>query len=243
MLAFIRLNREHLGNCADTPAQLLECGRAIRRCAWGAWAGPPSPTPTRASQQFHHGAKRLREVVPTLALSLANSSGIFLGSDYHFDLVRPGASLYGVNPTPSRPNPMRQVVSLRLPILQIKDVSGPASVGYDATFTISAGEQCRLATVAGGYADGIFAYLSNRGYGFFAGHRVPIVGRVSMDSTIFDLSAVDDHSLNNTDQLFIDVLDERHGVDALAEEAGTIGYEVLTALGNRYAREYRRFSE
>ena len=64
-----------------------------------------------------------------------------------------------------------------------------------------------------------------------------------MDSTIFDLSAVDDHSLNNTDQLFIDVLDERHGVDALAEEAGTIGYEVLTALGNRYAREYRRFSE
>lgn len=204
-----------------------------------ACAGSPEhPLNQQQLSAFKRCAIQIKNVLPNIKLSLANSSGICLGSEFHFDLVRPGACLYGVNPTPDRRNPMASVVGLRLPVLQMKTIKGPASVGYDALYSIAADASKTIAIVAGGYGDGLFNHLSNRGYGYFAEKRVPLVGRVSMDSMAFDVSAIDEDQLAKIDDPHIDILNTFHSVDALAEEAGTIGYEVLTALGKRYHRHY-----
>ncbi|MFZ3236000.1 MAG: alanine racemase [Stellaceae bacterium] len=167
--------------------------------------------------------------------SLAASSGIFLGREYHFDFVRPGAALYGVNPQPGRPNPMRQIVRLKARILQVRDVDAGQPVGYGATHVMAGAG--RLATVAVGYADGWLRSLSRRGSGRIDGVRVPLLGRVSMDLAVFDVSAVDPSVARPGG--FVELLGDEHGVDAAAVDAGTIGYEILTALGRRYHRVYR----
>jgi len=166
--------------------------------------------------------------------SLAASSGIFLGGDYHFDFVRPGAALYGVNPQPGRPNPMRQIVLLKARILQVRDVDAGQPVGYGATHVMAGAG--RLATVAVGYADGWLRSLSRRGSGRIGGVRVPLLGRVSMDLAVFDVSAVDPSSARPG--ACVELLGDDYGVDAAAADAGTIGYEILTALGRRYHRIY-----
>ena len=187
---------------------------------------------------FRQCVDKIRVLVPTIKASLANSSGIFLGADYHFDLVRPGICLYGGNPTPGKDSPVQTVVTLELPIIQIKTVTGPASVGYNATYSIKAGEEKTLAIAAGGYADGVFVHLSNKGSGIVAGHTVPIVGRVSMDSTIFDISALGSDAVNGLQAAYISVLNETQTADDVATAAQTISYEVLTALGGRYTCHY-----
>ncbi|MGE5547559.1 MAG: alanine racemase [Solirubrobacterales bacterium] len=166
--------------------------------------------------------------------SLAASSTIYLGSDYHFDLVRPGLALYGGNPMPGKPNPVRPVVGLRGRILQVRDVDSPMTVGYGASHRVTA--KGRVATVAVGYADGLFRSLGNRGFGMIGGERVPVVGRISMDLTTFDVSAVPEALAQPG--AFIDILGPDHDIDALAAEANTIGYEMLTALGRRFHRVY-----
>lgn len=185
---------------------------------------------------FRRCGEAIKTIVPDIKLSLANSSGIYLHSDYHFDLVRAGVCLYGVNPQPYRDNPMTPVVILSLPIVQIKEVIGPAAVGYGATFEVPAGDKRILAVALGGYADGIFRYLGNVGHGVIAGQVVPMVGRVSMDTTVFDISSV--ATTVREESSVIDVIDQRVTVDDVAKSAGTIGYEILTALGGRYHRDY-----
>lgn len=176
----------------------------------------------------------IRQELPTVAASLANSSGIFLGQDYHFDLARPGAALFGVAPHSDSPNPLRQVVRLQGKIVQLRDVDRPMTVGYGATHRVTG--RGRVATVAVGYADGFSRALSNRGCGHVGGVRVPLVGRVSMDLITFDVSDVP-HALAQPGEM-IDLIGPEHPVDAIAEEAGTIGYEILTSLGRRYHRQY-----
>jgi alanine racemase len=167
--------------------------------------------------------------------SLAASSGIFLGPEYHFDLVRPGAALYGVNPHPGRPNKLRQIVRLSAKILQIRQIDRGESVGYGAAHVMEA--PGRAAVVGVGYADGWLRSLSHRGCGCLAGTRIPILGRVSMDLVTFDVSAVDP-ALTQPGTM-IELLGGDYGVDDAAADAGTIGYEILTALGSRYHRVYR----
>jgi len=173
-----------------------------------------------AAAQFP-GAKR----------SLANSSGMFLGPDFQTDLARPGAALYGLNPIPGRANPMRSVIRLSAPILQIREVAAGESVGYNATWR--AARASRIATIGVGYADGYHRALSNAAHAYFDDAPVPLVGRVSMDLATFDVTDV---PANPGDPLLL--LGPHHGADALAAEAGTIGYEILTALGRRYQRRY-----
>lgn len=172
--------------------------------------------------------------LPPAPASLANSSGIFLGPGYHFDLLRPGVALYGVNPTPGLANPMAQVVSLKGKILQVREIDAPQTVGYGASHRVEGAT--RLATVGVGYADGYLRSLSNRGSAFVGDQRVAVVGRVSMDLITLDVTSVPRDQVRPGS--LVDLLDPLHGVDALAEEAGTIGYEVLTALGHRYHRHY-----
>jgi alanine racemase len=176
--------------------------------------------------------RRLSCQLPGLPLSLSASSGIFLGRSYRFDMTRPGAALYGINPIPGRPNPMAQVLRLQGKILQVRDVDSPMTVGYGATHRIA--RRGRLATVAIGYADGWFRSLGNRGFGFIGGHKVPIVGRVSMDLTSFDVTDVPGELAHPG--AMVDLIGPNRPLDDVAAEAGTIGYEILTALGRRHHR-------
>jgi alanine racemase len=177
----------------------------------------------------------VRQRLTGVPASLAASSGIFLGPDYHADVVRPGAALYGVNPQLGSSNPLRPVVRLSGKILQIREIDRGESVGYGAAHIMEA--PGRVATVAVGYADGWLRSLSHRGCGHIAGRRVPLLGRVSMDLLAFDVSAVDPAHANPG--ATIELLGDLYGVDDAAADAGTIGYEILTSLGSRYHRIYR----
>lgn len=175
-------------------------------------------------------AEKLKHEFPKIKLSLANSSGTFLGEKYHFDMVRIGAALYGINPQMTNPNPLKQVFSLRLPVLQIRSTKQKESVGYGATTSVE--KNARLAVVAGGYADGTHRSLGFSPAGLVGGQRVRAVGRMSMDSFIFDISDV------SGDPEYIDVINEQLTLDVLMQANKTIGYEVLTSLGDRYQRRY-----
>jgi alanine racemase len=181
----------------------------------------------------------IRMMYRGIPASLANSSGIFLGNNAHCDMVRPGAALYGVNPTPGKPNPMRSVVELTGRILQIRNVPRGETVGYGATWT--AKRATRLAIVALGYADGLFRSTSaseraRGGSALIAGKLCPFAGRVSMDSVCVDVTDLPDGAARRGE--FATLLSEKNGVDELATAAGTIGYEILTSLGRRCQRIY-----
>jgi alanine racemase len=172
--------------------------------------------------------------------SLASSSGIFLGSQFVFDVVRPGAALYGVNPTPEADNPMQGVVELKARIAQIRNVERGDSVGYGAVWT--ARRPTRLAIVAAGYADGYFrAAGSNDGTRgaevVVAGKRCPVAGRISMDLLAVDVTDVPNSAVRRGHM--VTLIGEGITVDELAHHFGTTGYEVLTSLGRRYARVYK----
>jgi len=172
--------------------------------------------------------------------SLANSSGIFLAESAHCDMVRGGAAIYGVNPTPGRANPMRPVITLRGRILQVRRVARGETIGYDATYT--AKRASRIAVVAVGYADGYFRAVSSSDHtpgaeAIVAGQRCPLAGRVSMDLLAIDISELPEGTGRRGE--FVTLLGNGITVDEFAKVAGTIGYEVLTSLGRRYHRIYR----
>lgn len=158
--------------------------------------------------------------------SLSATGGILLGPDYHFDVTRPGVGLYGGLPFEEA----EPVVNLSLPVIQTREVEQGESVGYSATWI--AEEDSVVATVSGGYADGLIRAMSGRGHLFFDGTPCPIIGRVSMD-----LITVDVTHLAATPRM-LDILGPDQTIDDLAEVAGTIGYEILTSLGARYKRRY-----
>jgi alanine racemase len=172
---------------------------------------------------------RLADRLPAARRSFANSSGIFLGPAFASDLARPGCALYGINPTPGQPNPMRQVVRLTAPILQIREIAAGDTVGYAASFTAT--RRSRIATVAAGYADGYLRTLSGRSRATLDGVEVPLVGRVSMDLVTFDVT-------DAPDGRDVTLIGDGITPDDLAAAAGTIGYEILTSLGARYRRVY-----
>ncbi|MCU7942554.1 MAG: alanine racemase [Candidatus Thiodiazotropha sp. (ex Cardiolucina cf. quadrata)] len=188
------------------------------------------PINTLQLDRFGEGLKKLS----IKKASLANSSGIFLGDAFHFDLVRPGAALYGVAPIAGQPNPMRAVIRLQGKVIQTRTIDAGATVGYSHTWT--AGQRTRIATVSVGYADGYLRSLGNRGSVRFNHIELPLVGNVSMDTITIDVSKIPETQIHAG--TLIDLIDPINGVDAIAEDAGTIGYEILTSLGNRYARRY-----
>lgn len=158
--------------------------------------------------------------------SLAATGGILLGREFHFDLTRPGIGLYGGLPFADA----RPVVSLELPIIQTRDVQAGESVGYGNTWI--AKRDSRIATVSCGYADGIMRVIGPKTQLFANGVPVPVAGRISMDSIGVDVTDVSD--LPNT----LELLGQHQTVEILAQNAGTIGYEILTSLGARYTRRY-----
>ena len=184
--------------------------------------------------------RELRALYSGIPASLANSSGIFLGDTTYFDLARPGAALYGINPTPGRPNPMTSVVELTGRVVQIRAVAREQTIGYGATWT--ARRNSRIAVVALGYANGLLRAGSASdehpgGAAIVAGKRCPIVGRISMDLLMLDITDLPDGAVRRGD--FATLIGGELGIDEVAAAAGTIGYEVLTRLGMRCHLDYR----
>src|SRR5471030_599558 len=172
--------------------------------------------------------------------SLSNSSGVYLGPQFQFDMVRPGAALYGINPTPEADNPMRPVVELKARIVQMRNVERGDTVGYGGTWT--ARRPTRLAIVSAGYADGYFRAASandgTRGAEVIvAGKRCPVAGRISMDLMAIDITDLPDKTARRGHM--VTLIGEGITVDELAHHFGSIGYEVLTSLGPSYARVYK----
>jgi alanine racemase len=200
--------------CADEPAQALN---EQQRLAFVAAAGALFPS----------GQDRP-------LLSLAASSGIFLGPGYYFDLARPGASLLGLSPNLDLPNPMAPAVRLEAAILQVRDLAAGESVGYGASWR-AARPTC-TATVAVGYADGYFRALGCRGGAWVGGHRLPVLGRVSMDLVTLDVT--DAPAALVRPGAFVELIGPHDDADGVAARAGTIGYELLTRLGPRLRRRY-----
>jgi alanine racemase len=197
---------------------------------------PDHPLNAKQLQLF----RELRALYSGIPASLANSSGIFLGDATHFDLVRPGAALYGINPTPGRPNPMKNVVELAGRIVQIRAVAREQTIGYGATWT--ARRNSRIAVVALGYANGLLraGSASNEhpgGAAIVAGKRCPIVGRISMDLLMLDVTDLPDGAARRGE--FAILIGGELGIDEVATAAGTIGYEILTRLGLSCHRSYR----
>ncbi|MEI3854600.1 MULTISPECIES: alanine racemase [unclassified Ensifer] len=178
---------------------------------------------------------RITAEFPEFDLCFANSGGIFLGRPYHGVLARPGIALYGGAPIANQPNPMEPVLRLDVAVVQTRTVPAGARVGYSGTH-VAAGET-RLATIAVGYADGLPRSLSDRGAVYCDGIRLPIVGRVSMDSITIDISALPEACLHLGS--LVEVLGPNQTLEDIARDAGTISYEILTGLGQRYERQYR----
>lgn len=175
----------------------------------------------------------MRRVLPDAPASLANSAGIFLGEDYHYELTRPGICLYGASPFADAPAPMAPVVQAEAEVLQIREITAGETVGYGATFT--AQRPMRIATIAAGYADGLFRAAGNRANAAVNGTPVRYLGRVSMDLIVVDVTEIGG-DIAPGDQ--VELVGSTISVDDLAQAAGTIGYEVLTSLGRRYRRRY-----
>jgi alanine racemase len=202
----LALVMSHLA-CADTPAH-----------------------PANEAQRVEFN--RLRAMLPKAPASLANSSGIFLGSAFHHQLARPGAALYGINPTPGQDNPMLPVVRLEAKVIQTRSVGAGAGVGYG--HTVTTGRDTSLATISLGYADGWHRRASASAY--VDGVRLPFIGRVSMDSIILDVSSLPEGRLRAGDM--VEMIGPSQTLDDVAGFSGTIGYEILTSLGHRFHRRY-----
>ena len=176
---------------------------------------------------------------PGIPASLSNSAGLMTGRDYHFQMVRPGIALYGGRAVVGRKNPMAPVVTLHVPILQVKEARTGETVGYGANYTLS--RDSRLAIIAHGYADGFLRSASGSntrpgGKVVVNGRVCPVLGRVSMDTCIIDVTELGDNLPKPGEG--VEVLGPTLSVDDQADAAGTIGYEILTSLKGRYTRNY-----
>lgn len=199
---------------------------------------PDDPVNARQAADF----AKVRDAYPDVPASLANSSGIFHPGITAHDLARPGYALYGGNPTPGAANPMRPVVMLEASVVQLREVRAGERVGYNGRWTAPGPR--RLATLSLGYADGYLRSASTTdaglrdgletGIALVAGRPCPIVGRISMDLTILDVTDVEGVARGDRATLIGGALD----VDEVGRRAGTIGYEILTGLGSRYERRY-----
>ena len=244
------LSPGEVARLVDEPQRLdgirLQCVLSHLACA----DEPANPMNTQQRDAFVAATASLASATGRVARSLANSSGAFLGADYHFDLIRPGAGLYGINPTPQQVNPMRATVRLYARILQVRELDAPQTVGYGAAHRITG--PSRIATVAIGYGDGYMRAVGNVAggattgpgaanrpavaRGFIGESPVPVVGRVSMDLITLDVSSVAPDA--SQPGALVELVGPHVPVDEVAGWAGTIGYEILTGLGDRLHRVY-----
>ena len=216
------------------PSALEAAGVAMAMTHLVSAEQPDDPANLRQIAAFDHARERALRSLPA---SLANSSGIFLPQRPFHALVRPGYALYGGNPTPDRPNPMRPVVTLVAKVLQTRTAPAGATVGYNGRWT--ARRPSRLATLGIGYADGLpigASGIERPGALVYIGDQpCPVLGRISMDLTIVDTTDCPEPIGAGQE---VEILGPHVGVDDLGRQSGTIGYDILTSLGRRHVRHY-----
>jgi len=225
-----------LDDLAANPSALAGISLRYVMSHLAAAENPDAPSNARQLAVFQAARGKL----PLAPASFANSSGVFLGPDYHCDLLRPGAALYGIAPTLGRPNPLHPVVRLQARVIQMRQIPAGTAVGYGGHFV--APRETRIATASIGYADGFLRALGNRTWENRAGagakgQRLPIIGAISMDTITLDATELPEGSLSEGDWLDI-IGGDGPSIDEIANQAGTIGYEILTCLGHRYRRNY-----
>ena len=199
---------------------------------------PDDPMNAEQKAAFDHFLETRPAILAGVKASLSATAGIMLGSGYHYDVTRPGIGIYGMAPAPDvapdQVAKLRPAISLRGRVLQIRDANAGESVGYGKSCRLN--RPCRLATIGGGYADGIMRQLSNQGDWMINGHNAPIVGRVSMDVHVVDITDCPHDSLKVGDMVsFIETADDVH---MIAKNSATIAHDVLTRLGLRAKRHY-----
>lgn len=255
---------EWLASCTDRPYALHvdtgmnRLGLSLDEAKIFASGGSPAPTllmshfacaddsahPLNALQIERFA--QIRRLFPESRASLANSAGIHLGDPAHFDLTRPGIALYGGEAVNGQPNPMQPVARAETRILIVRDAKAGETVSYGAAARLA--RDSRIAVCGIGYADGFHRAGSSAGVplrdarpdgaaGAIAGHRVPLVGRVTMDLVMFDVTDVPEDAARPGD--WVELFGSKITLDDAARAAGTVGYEFLTSLGNRYARTYK----
>jgi alanine racemase len=224
------LDASELDQLLSAPANIVYLNPVLVMSHLACADEPLHPLNNEQLERFNSEITKIKTLFPKIKTSLANSSGTFLSDAYHFDMVRIGAALYGINPQTDSPNPLAPVVHLKLPVLQIRTAERDESVGYGATASVASG--ARLAVVAGGYADGIHRSLGLVPKGQVDGVDLNAVGRVSMDSCVFDITGIE------SEPNYIDVINNELNLDYLMSANKNLGYEVLTSLGDRYQRRY-----
>lgn len=224
------LSMKELQSLADTP-QLLDGIDLKLVISQMVYSHKENPVYSAFQRQRFDSALRLLPKVPA---SLAKSGAVFLGSDYHYQLVRPGIGLHGVNPTMESKNPLVPVVSLWAKVYQIQEITKGQTVGYSQTF--EATDRMKIATLAIGYADGYPWGMANKGYVYFGQYKAPIVGRISMDLITVDVTHVPDMLVHQG--AWAQLIGQDVTIEKIAEVVGTVPYEVLLGLGKRFQRIY-----
>jgi alanine racemase len=186
----------------------------------------------RMVQEQKERFNELRRLLPDAPTSIGNSAGAWLGGPFAGDMARVGIALFGGNPYLEDSLPVRPVLRIQSRILQVRDIDEPTPVGYGATYTAEPGT--RIATVGTGYADGYPWSLGNRGVAAIDGHRVPVVGRVSMDLITLDVTGLPDELVQPGS--LVDLIGPEISLEEVADLAGTINYEILTRLSQRATR-------
>ena len=165
--------------------------------------------------------------------SLANSHGTILDKTYLFDMIRPGIGIYGCFENKELEKKIKNVITLRGKIIQIKDIKKNQYIGYNRTLKTK--KKLKVAIIGLGYEDGIPRILSNNGFVYFKKDRFKIIGRISMDTFTIDISKC---SYDLKVGMHIDIINDEHKIDKFAKKCRTISYEVLTSIGNRVHRNY-----
>ena len=163
--------------------------------------------------------------------SLAASGGIFLGKDYHFDMVRPGISLYGGKLFFNKK--LKNVVSLISPVIQINSLKKGATAGYNQTY--KAKKNIVTATIPLGYADGVKIKISNIGHVFYKNIKLPMIGRISMDLMIIDITKVK-NKIKIDD--YLEVFGKNISLDDFARISDTSPYDIITSISDRCEKVY-----
>ncbi len=183
-------------------------------------------------RQHFDRCNQLRQLLPEAPTSIGNSAGALMGGPFAGNLARIGIALFGGNPFLEDSVPLRPILRVQSRILQLREITEETTVGYGATYVAKPGT--RIATVGIGYADGYPRSLGNRGIAAIAGHRVPVVGRISMDLITLDVSGLPDELVQPG--CMVDLIGPDISLEEVAELAGTINYEILTGLGQRASR-------
>ena len=188
----------------------------------------------------HDEFVRLKKLYfPNIPASLSASDGVFLGQEFHFDMVRLGAAMYGINTAPYRPNRMANLITLKAPVLQVKKLKEGEYVGYSATYRAISDKKIAIASI--GYGDGLPRSLSNVGKVWFCKQKNreegQIIGRVSMDNLICDVSQMSEIKEGD----YLHIIDDKYTLDDIAKDAQTIAYEVISRIGKnpRIIRKYK----